>query len=174
MIRAAGRRHQLSWLLLGLALVALLSACGNGKTGSASPDEASHLHAAPNGDLREETETLSSMPGFLNGQSNEVLLAYRAAAAIGDTLQWIPCYCGCGESAGHKSNLACFIHEVKPDGSVVWDDHGTRCGVCVHIVLKSAQMKAEGKSDTDIRKQIDASYQSGYAAPTDTSLPPQA
>lgn len=170
---AAGRLHP-GRLLLGLALAVLLSACGNGKTGSAGPDEAAHVHAASNGDLREETAASSALPAFLDGQADEVLLAYRAAAAIRDTLQWIPCYCGCGESAGHESNLNCFIHEVKPDGSVVWDDHGTRCGVCVHIALKSAQMKAEGKSDADIRAAIDASYQSGYAAPTDTSFPPQA
>lgn len=117
---------------------------------------------------------MEDLPGFLDNQSDTVQLAYRAAAVIRDTLQWIPCYCGCGESAGHKSNLNCFIHEVKPDGSVVWDDHGTRCGVCVQIVLNSAQMKAEGKSDADVREAIDASYHNGYAAPTDTSLPPQA
>jgi len=63
---------------------------------------------------------------------------------------------------------------VNPDGSVVWDDHGTRCGVCVEIALKCAHMKAEGKSDADIREAIDASYRSGYAAPADTSFPPQA
>jgi len=169
--RASCRGHWPGWLLIGLALVVLLSACGNGDK---EAEEASHLHAAPNGDLREETGALSTAPGFLNGQTNEVLLAYRTAAAIRETLQWIPCYCGCGESAGHRSNLECFIHEVKPDGSVIWDDHGTRCGVCVHIALKSAQMKAEGKSDADIRKAIDAFYLNGYAAPTDTSLPPQA
>ena len=174
---AAGWRHQLSWLLLGLALVVSLSACGRELAGSSSkesPHDADHVHAAANGDLREQTASLSELPGFLDNQSDSVLLAYRAAAVVRDTLQWIPCYCGCGDSAGHRSNLNCFIHEVKQGSAVVWDDHGTRCGVCVDIALKSAQMKADGKTDADIRRFIDAAYENGYAAPTDTSLPPQA
>jgi hypothetical protein len=163
---AASWRGRLFWLLCGLALLLFLAACGK------SEEASSHVHQAPNGDTREETASLAALPAFLDNRAPQVRLAYQAAAAVRETLQWIPCYCGCGQSAGHKSNLDCFIHEVKDDGTVLWDDHGTRCEVCLSIALQSAKMKSEGKSDSEIRKFIDATYQKGFAAPTDTALPP--
>lgn len=162
-------RDKLFWLLSVMALLVFLASCGSKKE-----DEASHVHHAPNGDLQEQTASASELPAFLDNRPNTMLLAYRAAASLHDTLQWIPCYCGCGQSAGHKSNLNCFINEIKEDGSVVWDDHGTRCDVCQTIALQSAQMKSEGKTDSEIRAFIDAAYKDGFAAPTDTKLPPQA
>jgi len=41
-----------------------------------------------------------------------------------DLLKQIPCYCGCG-AMGHKSNYACYVKEIKPDGSVNFDDPRT-------------------------------------------------
>ncbi|MBW5447832.1 hypothetical protein GE107_17400 [Cohnella sp. CFH 77786] len=171
----AGWRGKLFWLLGGLALLLFLAACGSGSgtdsEGADSGKGALHVHQAPNGDTREETASLDKLPAFLDNRPNKMLLAYQAAAKLRDTLQWIPCYCGCGESAGHKSNLNCFIHEVREDGTVVWDDHGTRCDVCQTIALQAAQMKSQGKSDLEIRKFIDASYKNGYAKPTVTPMP---
>jgi hypothetical protein len=96
---------------------------------------------------------------------------YQLAGQSTELLQWIPCYCGCGESVGHKSNMNCFIKEVKSDGSVVWDDHGTRCNVCLQIAVQSVKMKSEGKTDKEIRQFIDNTYKKGYAKPTDTPMP---
>ncbi|MCL6571405.1 MAG: PCYCGC domain-containing protein, partial [Bacillus sp. (in: Bacteria)] len=31
----------------------------------------------------------------------------------------VPCYCGCGVSDGHKSNLDCFIDQFGNDNAVV-------------------------------------------------------
>ncbi|TJY41605.1 hypothetical protein E5161_13755 [Cohnella pontilimi] len=152
------------WLLCSLALIAVLAACG--KSG-----ESPRVHQAANGDLQEETASLHDLPAFLDERPNKVKLAYEAAAALQDTLQWIPCYCGCGESAGHRNNLHCFIHEVRKDGTVVWDDHGTRCDVCLSIALQSAQLKSQGKSNAEIRQFIDATYKTGYSNPTDTPVP---
>lgn len=157
-------RGRLFWTLCGIALLLFLAACGK-------DEEPSHVHQAANGDTREETASYAELPAFLNDRTEQVRLAYEAAAALRDTLQWIPCYCGCGESAGHRSNADCFIHEAREDGTVVWDDHGTRCGVCVSIALQSAQLKSEGRSDAEIRKFIDATYAKGFADPTDTPLP---
>ena len=86
----------------------------------------------------------------------------------------MPCYCGCGESAGHKSNLNCFIQEKREDGSIVWDDHGTRCLVCLEIAVQSAQLHKEGKSLKEIRQFIDDTYKEGYAKPTPTDMPEKA
>lgn len=48
--------------------------------------------------------------------------AYRFAASPAGqaVLRWQPCYCGC-EADGHRSNLDCFVDEVRADGSVVLD-----------------------------------------------------
>lgn len=170
-------RNRFFWLLSGLALVLLLAACG--KTGAehdaSGASDASHansaFHLQPNGDMREETASLADMPSFLSEESETVQLAYAAAAKLRETLQYIPCYCGCAQSAGHKSNLDCFIADVREDGTVVWDDHGTGCGVCQQIALQAAKMKQDGSSDLDIRKFVDAAYAEGYADPTDTPMP---
>lgn len=139
----------------------MLAACG----------KENHTSHAPNGDLREETASADTLPAFLKTKGEQVRLAYQVAGKLGDTLQWIPCYCGCGESAGHGSNLNCFIHEIRDDGTVEWDDHGTRCGVCVQIALTTAQMKQQGSTDLEIRQYVDEKYGNGFAKPTDTPMP---
>ncbi|WP_028551812.1 PCYCGC motif-containing (lipo)protein [Paenibacillus sp. UNC451MF] len=156
-----------------VALSFLLSACGSsaGKSTTAMAPQASHQQHAPNGDLQETTSGITKLPTFLDKQRPEIKQAYQVAASVSDLLQWIPCYCGCGESAGHTSNKNCFIKEIKQDGSVVWDDHGTRCGVCLEIAVTSARMKQDGKSAKEIRSYIDQKYQKGYAKPTDTPKP---
>jgi hypothetical protein len=155
------------WTKLALipVVAVIVSACGN----SSSHDE--HKHQLANGDLQEQTKAVSVLPAFLNDKNKQMQQIYSLAAAHTDLLQWIPCYCGCGESAGHTSNKDCFVHEIGKDGSVVWDDHGTRCGVCMEIAAYSIKMKQEGKSVKEIRDFIDAKYQKGYAKPTDTKMP---
>ena len=127
-----------------------------------------------NGDTREITSSVDILPSFLDNQSEEIRTVYGIAAQIQDVLSWIPCYCGCGDSAGHKNNLNCFINEAREDGSIEWDDHGTRCGVCLTIAVESAQMKQDGKSLTEIRSAIDEKYKTGYAKPTPTPMPGEA
>ncbi|MDQ8739121.1 PCYCGC motif-containing (lipo)protein [Paenibacillus sp. LHD-38] len=67
--------------------------------------------------------------------------------------------------------MNCFIKEVNKDGSIIWDDHGTRCGVYLEIAATAAKMKSESKSDKEIRNYIDVTYKEGYADPTDTPMP---
>ena len=104
-------------------------------------------------------------------QSDNVKEDYRIAGANLDLLKWMPCYCGCGEEAGHKDNSNCFVKEVKSDGTVVWDDHGTRCGTCMEIAVSAAAMKKQGKSVKEIRDAVDKYYKDGYAKPTPTPMP---
>ncbi|HTG67939.1 MAG TPA: PCYCGC motif-containing (lipo)protein [Candidatus Udaeobacter sp.] len=150
-------------IFIAAAAALILTACGTSK----EENHQTHSH----GDLQEKTASATVMPAFLDGQMDKIRLVYQIAGQATDLLQWIPCYCGCGESAGHKSNLNCFIKEVNEDGTVVWDDHGTRCGVCLEIAVTAAKMKSEGKSDKEIRNFIDATYKEGYADPTDTPMP---
>lgn len=129
------------------------------------------LHNHLSGDLQEWTNSSEELPVFLNSQSEQIRQVYTLAGAASEVLQWIPCYCGCGESAGHRNNLNCFISEKREDGSILWDDHGTRCVVCLEIAVQSAQLYSEGKALHEIRNTIDVKYNEGYAKPTPTDMP---
>ncbi|MGG0655234.1 PCYCGC motif-containing (lipo)protein [Rummeliibacillus pycnus] len=173
------------WLSVLLAGTMILAACGNNAEESSKKNHTehdqtqtkeqsnhgSHQHTLANGDLQEETASANKLPSFLDNQSEDLKLVYTAAGQATEVLKWMPCYCGCAESANHKSNLNCFIKKVKDDGSVVWDDHGTRCIVCVEIAVKSIKQAQEGASLKEIRKQIDNDYKEGYAKPTSTPMP---
>ena len=51
--------------------------------------------------------------------------AYVFAARNPDVLSYVPCYCGCGMSDGHQSNVDCFVESRAPNGAVTeWDVHG--------------------------------------------------
>ncbi|MEX1031352.1 MAG: PCYCGC motif-containing (lipo)protein [Paenibacillaceae bacterium] len=128
-------------------------------------------HRMPNGDTQETTNNTDNLPVFLENQRKEIILVYQLAARNTELLQWSPCYCGCADSAGHKSNLNCFIAQTKSDGTIIWDDHGTRCDVCLKIAAQSIQMKEQGKTTKEIREYIDTLYKKGYAPPTLTPMP---
>jgi Protein of unknown function with PCYCGC motif len=152
----------------------ILTGCGQQAaepTANNGQHEQHEQHKLPNGDIQEVTTSTDILPSFLNGKDPRIILAYQTAAKNNDLLQWIPCYCGCGDEAGHINNGNCFINEVKEDGSVVWDDHGTRCGTCMEIAVVSSKLKEEGKTDKEIRDIIDNHYKADYAPPTPTPMP---
>jgi len=100
---------------------------------------------------------VSQMPSAVQKAPTRVHEAYRFAVANPDLLKHIPCYCGCG-AMGHTSNYACYVKEVKPDGSVNFDDHALGCSLCVDITQDARRMLDEGKSPQDIRAAIVANY----------------
>lgn len=164
------------------SMILILSACGNAAKDehTEAEHEAEHTsgeHAEHDaqthttGDIQETTASADILPSFLDNQHEDIRLVYEVAGKATDILQWIPCYCGCGDSVGHRSNLNCFIAETREDGSIVWDDHGTRCLVCLEIAVESVQMAQQGKSLKEIRDAIDTKYKDGYAAPTPTDMP---
>lgn len=97
---------------LALALVlaaALLAACSDATTPSTSG-----LIARP---------AENQWPEAFWQASPDVQEAYRFAVTNPRVLEYMPCYCGCGNQ-GHTSNKDCYIDEVRPDGSVVLDPMG--------------------------------------------------
>ena len=62
----------------------------------------------------------SALPANIRQAPGNVRDAYRFAIANREILGQIPCYCGCGTER-HKSNVDCYIKDVRPDGSVVFD-----------------------------------------------------
>jgi hypothetical protein len=136
------------------------------KEHNTSSEQHADQHAVS--DIREETKNVETLPKFLESKPKDMQMIYKAAAMHKDLLEQMPCYCGCGEEAGHKNNYDCFVNENKDDGSLVWDDHGTKCGVCLEIAAKSVIDYSKGKSIKEIREQIDSTYEKGYAKPTPT------
>ncbi|WP_028399987.1 PCYCGC motif-containing (lipo)protein [Ectobacillus panaciterrae] len=128
-----------------------------------------HMHVS--GDIAEKTADLHTLPKFLSSQPEQVQQIYTIAGQNYELLASIPCYCGCGESAGHTSNKSCFIREVKENGEVIWDSHATTCVNCMEIALESASMKQNGSSALEIRNYIDNKYKEGYGKPTPTPMP---
>lgn len=169
-------RQAFATLLASTLLLLSLTACGGeskGAAGGTDTNQMQHgeLHITVSGDFQERTASREALPSFLEGQHENVVLAYKAVSEHPELLDGMPCYCGCGDSAGHRSNRDCFIHELKEDGSIVWDDHGTKCNVCLEIAVESIQLQQTGKSAADIRTWIDEKYRDGYAKPTDTPFP---
>ncbi|MEW5321597.1 PCYCGC motif-containing (lipo)protein [Geobacillus thermoleovorans] len=148
-----------------LSLSFLLSSCTDDGVQEQSH---SQMTKTATGDIRETTKSVEHLPSFLSAFEEEMAVLYQQAAEHRKLLENIPCYCGCGQSAGHKNNYDCFVYENKQDGSVVWDDHATKCGVCLDIAAESIAAYDQGKSIKDIRHMIDEKYKEGYAEPTPT------
>jgi len=153
--------------ILVLALLGgMLSGCSSTGGHDASHDQ-HEGHEVVN-DIREETAGIEVLPTFLNEKTEDMQTIYQAAAGHKELLENMPCYCGCGEKANHTSNYDCFVNENKENGAIVWDDHGTKCGVCLEIAAQSIVDYQEGKTIKEIRTKIDNMYKEGYAEPTPT------
>jgi bacterioferritin-associated ferredoxin len=145
----------------------IMGACSDDETSKAKHDH-SMTYTTNSGDIRETTKSIDHLPTFLNNFEEDMAVLYQQAAKHKDLLEHIPCYCGCGEAAGHKNNYDCFVYETRKNGSVVWDDHATKCGVCLEIAKESIAEYDKGKSIKEIRQMIDEKYKEGYAEPTPT------
>jgi hypothetical protein len=135
-------------LIGGLGFITLLAACG----GQA-------VELAP----------VSALPTFILDRAANFQEAYRFAIANPRDLETIPCYCGCG-AMGHQSNLDCYIEAFKPDGTIIFDEHASGCGICVDITQDVMMLKGQGKLPSAIRAFIDTKY-SKFGPSTDTPLP---
>lgn len=72
-----------------------------------------------------ELAPVSLLPPEIQQADPQVREAYQFAIANQDYLKNFPCYCGCG-AMGHENNLNCYIDEVQPDGTIVFDSHAYR------------------------------------------------
>lgn len=156
------KRYMIAFSLIGGMIVG----CSN--TNSHEDPHDQHAEHQVLNDIREETTSIEVLPTFLTEKSENIQTIYQAASRHKELLENIPCYCGCGETANHTSSYDCFVHENKEDGAIVWDDHGTKCGVCLEIAAQSIVDYQEGKSVKEIRSKIDDLYKEGYAEPTPT------
>ncbi len=160
------------YFIMLFTLLVAIAGCGKEIQQTSDAAEDTHLeeHQHHNGDIREETADTTILPEFLKDKPEDMKLIYAAAANHEDLLTYIPCYCGCGESVGHKSSYNCFVAE-RNDDRILWDDHGTKCGVCLQIAAESIAKFQKGDDLKSIRDDIDTRYKEGYAVPTPTPMP---
>lgn len=164
-------RKRMQMFALGL-IGLVITGCGVANTTEPTAD---HHHPKENvvvsTDIREETKSPNELPTFLKNVDPSIKKIYLDVAANQSLLDWIPCYCGCGQSVGHKSNRECFIFERKPNGQMVWDSHGVNCGTCLTIAAEAIALQKQNHSTEEIRQLIDQQYKNGYATPTPTPMP---
>lgn len=161
--RVAGGLAAAALIALGAAVA--LGRAGGGESG-APTDAAGMTGAGP------AVYLVPPEPAWLGEVPDSIQMLYRWAIANRDTLQYIPCYCGCGDRQHgyHKSNADCY-GQVR-GGRFVYDPHAIGCGVCLNITAQTIRMQAEGRSLAEIRRVIDGQYAGGGASPTPTPLPP--
>ena len=115
------RRDFLVTTALGVLGVAG-TACGGSKNsqtvkinGSDLPGSFAGFTAAdePNADLSKIV-----WPSFVTPKAKPL---YEFQLTHGDLMKYMPCYCGCGQRDGHKSNRDCYVQKVNGDGSAVLD-----------------------------------------------------
>ncbi len=151
-----------------LALVAAGTASAGCAQKQVTPDSgtpSAHMTMAPVDSAL--AATWAARPAYTHA-SPATEEAYRYAMEHPLVLQWIPCYCGCG-AMGHGSNLDCYF-EPRGDGTLVFEEHGSYCQICVDITLRTRQMADAGASLGTIRGAIDAEF-GGVGPGTDTARP---
>jgi hypothetical protein len=66
-----------------------------------------------------------ALPDYVLNTSDKIKETYIMAATYPQVLASVPCYCGCGTTDGHKSNLDCFVDQFGDDQNVEeWDSMG--------------------------------------------------
>ena len=111
----------------------------------------------------------NTRPAFVNVDAR-TQEAYAYALYYPKFVQWMPCYCGCGDM-GHQSNLDCYLKKSIPGRPTEFEEHASFCEICVDTTLMLKTMIGQGKSLMAIRNAIDAQF-GGNGHGTPTPLPP--
>ena len=144
--------------LLLAAAASALAACAAPVVTKASAQPASSLLAMPLHDM---------WPMRYQQAPQAVREAYAFAVDHRAELRYIPCFCGCGTSSGHRDNFDCFVKDQTAPGTFILDPHGFACGTCVGVALDTKALLASGLSLKAIRAAIDAKWSEvGPATPT--------
>lgn len=154
------RFNVIVWSLLPVLLLAL-TGCSSNKAAVQGLDPAPKA-------IQVELAMASpaQLPAFAQKSEPRVQEAYRFAIANPDIMTQIPCYCGC-VNMGHKHVRDCFIKNVKPDGSLEFDNHAAGCGICIDITQDVMHLTRQGQPLKIIRTYVDTKY-SQFAPSTHT------
>jgi len=100
---------------------------------------------------------MDQMPAEVQSAPVTVQEAYQFASINPDLMKDIPCYCGCGDIR-HTSNYDCYVSDVDAQGNIQFDNHALGCSMCVDITKDVMRMLREGKTPTEARAYIEATY----------------
>lgn len=158
------RRPLVRWAALVLLLVTLTGLAAGCASGSSSN------RAGASQSARSFPEHFPKEPSWYQGTVKPMKEAYLLAANNQDVLQYMPCYCGCGEF--HRDNFACYFQRNEKDEVVAFDRHASGCQICVDVTNDVVAGLEAGKSPKRIRQEIDEKYQARGLQPTPTPMPP--
>jgi hypothetical protein len=117
------RRREFVFSGVAIVVGGVVSACGD--DGATQNPSSSGLAArfAQFSAAEEPNAELSKIvwPSFVSAAKPEIRTLYEFQLTHGELMRYIPCYCGCGRTAGHKNNRDCYVQKVNPDGSAVLD-----------------------------------------------------
>jgi hypothetical protein len=105
-----------------LLVVGGVAGCSGGSKKDPEPEGFSARFAQyeaapePNGDLSKVV-----WPEYVTEAGPEVKRLYEFQITHGELMRYMPCFCGCGRFAGHRSNRDCYVRKIRGDGSVVFD-----------------------------------------------------
>jgi hypothetical protein len=100
----------------------LAAACNGGsKTATTSTGKAGLVERFAGFAVADEPNANLALIEWPDYVTDEVRPLYEFQLTHGDLMRYMPCYCGCGQTAGHKSNRDCYVQKVNPDGSAVLD-----------------------------------------------------
>lgn len=118
----ASSRGMWGWLAGGLAAAVLAAGTGAlvASVSSGEPLAPAGGPAAAGG--RTAAADAAGGPEWLRRAPPRVRVLYQWAAANRETLQYIPCFCGCG-SVGHQSNYECYYRPNPAGGPPDYDAH---------------------------------------------------
>lgn len=132
----------------------------------------SQFSGSPRDELKRSVNSggFDSFPGYVtNSPTPNAEQGYRLAVQYTEELDQIPCFCGCGQGAGHKSVRYCFIEQDDPKKvNILFDRHGAGCKVCVDIVLEAVAGLEAGKSLKEVRAGIEERWQEDRDSMTPT------
>lgn len=115
-----GSRRRSRWLAINAVMLVAAGVVVAVITLSDQGDSTEGTRRRAPGD-RYETVAADQLPSFAKG-SPKVEQAYRYATANPEVLQYIPCYCGCG-NMGHRHNGDCYVQDRLEDGRITFTSH---------------------------------------------------
>ncbi len=112
---------------------------------------------------------MTPIPSEITGDLRVVYAWARTDEGV-ELVEQVPCYCGCGERAGHEHVRGCFWMD---DGSIEDNPNynGKRCSICVEIAMNAKMMHEDGKDICEIRASIDSHYEAISEHGMETPMP---
>lgn len=141
-------RRRAEWLWLLVPALAVLAAGCTGATARRGPEPT-------RGGAPAQTVELGSL-------SEQLAAQYRFVESNQQVFEHIPCYCGCGQTLGHRNLRDCFVWSAG-----VYDAHASDCGVCQAETIDVQTMLGKGMDVQAVRAEIRGRYAS-MGAPTKT------